>query len=73
MYAINRKCFIDDYLSTRERGRVDGAPNGGGGRGGAEELYAEWVMRTVHPGWTAREKLGKLAPLKCFKWPFRDS
>ena len=38
MYAINRKCFIDDYLSTRERGRVDGAPNGGGG-GGMRKNY----------------------------------
>ena len=25
--------------------------------GGAEEVYPEWVMRAVHPGWTAQERL----------------
>ena len=28
---------------------------------GAEEVYAEWVMRAVHADWTARENLWNLA------------
>ena len=41
--------------------------------GGAEEVYAEWAMRAVHAGWTARENFLNLAPLKRFKCSFRDS
>ena len=66
----NTKNEKSNAIRTFQKGRVEGGLTVGGG---AEEVYAEWVMRAVHAGWTARENLWNLAPLKRFKCPFQNS
>ena len=34
---------------------------------GAEEIYAEWIMRAVHPGWSARKFLLKFGPFEALQ------
>ena len=38
--------------------------------GGAEEVYAEWVLRAVHLGWTARGKFLKFTPSETLQMTF---
>ena len=41
--------------------------------GGAEEIYAEWILWAVHPGWSARKFLLKFGPPEALQMAFRYS
>ena len=40
---------------------------------GPEEIYAEWIMRAVHPGWSARKFLLEFGPPEALQMAFRYS